>query len=259
MEWSLAPVNIPTIRAPTPTPGVSSAPRVRQALVHAASGISTRDAKQLLSVDYGPLVIHLLDGLHRAGLERAVVCLGENASAVEHAVQTHAPKIKVDYVYSPPSLWRNLANSIIAARTAFPGSEPLLVLRADQLYDWRVLAASPTRPSRAAAPRRAALTPSRSSTRRRRRSSGRAASTAWTSCREAAARRCARCCATRTAAPSAARTSCATTTRWWRATCTRRGRRSSRCSAASSKNRSTRRSPTRWATLRRRARWAASR
>ena len=140
MEWSLAPVNIPTIRAPTPTPGVSSAPRVRQALVHAASGISTRDAKQrVLSVDMRPLVIHLLDGLHRAGLERAVVCLGENASAVEHAVQTHAPKIKVDYVYSPPSLWRNLANSIIAARTAFPGSEPLLVLRADQLYDWRVL------------------------------------------------------------------------------------------------------------------------
>ena len=42
-------------------------------------------------------------------------------------------------MYSPPSLWRNLANSIIAARTAFPGSEPLLVLRADQLYDWRVL------------------------------------------------------------------------------------------------------------------------
>ena len=91
MEWSLAPVNIPTIRAPTPTPGVSSAPRVRQALVHAASGISTRDAKQrVLSVDMRPLVIHLLDGLHRAGLERAVVCLGENASAVEHAVQTHA-------------------------------------------------------------------------------------------------------------------------------------------------------------------------
>ena len=87
MEWSLAPVNIPTIRAPTPTPGVSSAPRVRQALVHAASGISTRDAKQrVLSVDMRPLVIHLLDGLHRAGLERAVVCLGENASAVEHAV-----------------------------------------------------------------------------------------------------------------------------------------------------------------------------
>ena len=51
----------------------------------------------------------------------------------------HTLKIKVDYVYSPPSLWRNLANSIIAARTAFPGSEPLLVLRADQLYDWRVL------------------------------------------------------------------------------------------------------------------------
>ena len=119
---------------------MASSPRVRQALVHAASGISTRDAKQrVLSVDMRPLVIHLLDGLHRAGLERAVVCLGENASAVEHAVQTHAPKIKVDYVYSPPSLWRNLANSIIAARTAFPGSEPLLVLRADQLYDWRVL------------------------------------------------------------------------------------------------------------------------
>ena len=74
-----------------------------------------------------------------AGLERAVVCLGENASAVEHAVQTHAPKIKVDYVYSPPSLWRNLANSILMCKAAFKTDEPLLIVRADQLYDWRLL------------------------------------------------------------------------------------------------------------------------
>ena len=184
-------------------------------------------------------MIHLLDGLHRAGLERAVVCLGENASAVEHAVQTHAPKIKVDYVYSPPSLWRDLANSIIAARIAFPGSEPLLVLRADQLYDWRVLRRIADAPfsgggSAAGGLDAFALVDTTPQT------------LEWASgvycldsSPEAAARRCARCCATRTAAPSAARTSCATTTRWWRATCTRRGRRSSRCSAASSKNRST--------------------
>ena len=75
MEWSLAPVNIPTIRAPTPTPGVSSAPRVRQALVHAASGISTRDAKQrVLSVDMRPLVIHLLDGLLTATAHSQTMC-----------------------------------------------------------------------------------------------------------------------------------------------------------------------------------------
>jgi hypothetical protein len=49
--------------------------------------------------------------------------------------------LKVDFVWltlgSAGAAWHNLANSIIAARTAFRDeTEPLLIVRADQLYDW---------------------------------------------------------------------------------------------------------------------------
>ena len=53
-------------------------------------------------------------------------------------------KIKIDFVYltigsAAGTYWRNLANSILAARAAFPSKDPLLIVRADQLYDWRLL------------------------------------------------------------------------------------------------------------------------
>ena len=63
---------------------------VKQALVHAASVLSTRDAKsnQVLSVDMRLLVTHLLDGLERAGIDRVVVTLGENSKAITDEAAT---------------------------------------------------------------------------------------------------------------------------------------------------------------------------
>ena len=83
-----------------------------------------------------------LDGLQRAGFESAVVALGENASQIAAAIQQALKaglSIQVIYVYVPPTRWRSLANSIICARMAFPGDEPFLIIRADQLYNWRLL------------------------------------------------------------------------------------------------------------------------
>ena len=93
----------------------------------------------MLTVDQRPLVLHLLIGLQRAGLERAVVAVGEGAELIEAAVREAELPMQVDYVMVPPSLWRNLANSILMCKAAFKTDEPLLIVRADQLYDWRLL------------------------------------------------------------------------------------------------------------------------
>ena len=93
----------------------------------------------MITVDQRPLVLHLLIGLCRAGLERAVVAVGDGAELIESAVREAELPIQVSYVTVPPSLWRNLANSILMCKAAFKTDEPLLIVRADQLYDWRVL------------------------------------------------------------------------------------------------------------------------
>jgi len=93
----------------------------------------------VITVDQRPLVLHLLIGLCRAGLERAVVAVGDGAELIESAVREAELPIQVSYVTVPPSLWRNLANSILMCKAAFKTDEPLLIVRADQLYDWRVL------------------------------------------------------------------------------------------------------------------------
>lgn len=121
----------------------SETSQVRRALVHASSVLSTRDRRinprHVHSVDMRPLVLHLLDGLARAGFDLAVVTLGENASQIVAAVQASGVPIMVNYVYVPATLWRTLANSLICARVAFPTEAPFLVVRADQLYDYRLL------------------------------------------------------------------------------------------------------------------------
>ena len=148
-----------TFEKPTQSP-----PTVKRALVHAASQLSTRKQAsclqphtgphpphhttpphpphpqaQVITVDQRPLVLHLLIGLCRAGLERAVVAVGEGAELIEAAVREAELPMQVDYVTVPPSLWRNLANSILMCKAAFKTDEPLLIVRADQLYDWRLL------------------------------------------------------------------------------------------------------------------------
>ena len=127
-----------TFEKPTQSP-----PTVKRALVHAASQLSTRKQAsclratpthrttpphhrtaptaphpphpqaQVITVDQRPLVLHLLIGLCRAGLERAVVAVGEGAELIEAAVREAELPMQVDYVTVPPSLWRNLANSIL--------------------------------------------------------------------------------------------------------------------------------------------------
>ena len=96
--------------SPAAQPG-SDTGTVKQALVHAASVLSTRDRFSVHSVDMRPLVLHLLDGLQRAGIQRVVVALGENAKQIEQAVRSAGLLLMINYVYVPPQLWRNLANS----------------------------------------------------------------------------------------------------------------------------------------------------
>ena len=116
---------------------------VERVLVHAASVISSRDRKHrtrlVYSVDMRTLVLYLLDGLQHAGIKHAVVALGENAKQIRTAVEAASLQLHIEYVYVPPSLWRNLANSISVARAAFTTDEPFLIVRADHLFDWRLL------------------------------------------------------------------------------------------------------------------------
>lgn len=118
--------------------------QVSQALVHAGAVLSMRDRnndpKSVISIDMRPLVLHTLEGLQRAGITRAVVALGENATQIEQAVTNARLNMLINFVFVPTSVWRNLANSIMFSRIAFPTDDPFLIVRADQLYDWRVLA-----------------------------------------------------------------------------------------------------------------------
>lgn len=92
-----------------------------------------------------PLIIHLLAGLELAGITRAVVTLGHDAAQVAECVTAYGfTKLKIDFVYltigsAVGAVWRNLASSVIAARAAFSGDAPLLIVRADNLYDARLL------------------------------------------------------------------------------------------------------------------------
>ena len=113
--------------------------------MHASSVLSTRDRRnnprEVHSVDMRYLLLHLLDGLERAGFDLAVIALGENSAQIVAAVQSAGLQLMVNYVYVPSTVWRTLANSIICARIAFPTDAPFLIVRADQLYDWRLLRA----------------------------------------------------------------------------------------------------------------------
>ena len=77
--------------------------------------------------------------------QRAVLVLGENGTMIERAVTLQRfSRIQLDFIFpsgsgSSEKRWHNFANSIVAARAAFPGDKPLIIVRADQLYDWRLL------------------------------------------------------------------------------------------------------------------------
>ena len=120
-------------------------PTVKRALVHATSVLTTREGERVLSVDMRPLVIHLLAALEQAGIERAVVTLGHNATQVAECVTEYGfTRLQIDFVYltlgsAVGAVWCSLANSVIAARALFTGKEPLLIVRADNLYDCRLL------------------------------------------------------------------------------------------------------------------------
>ena len=120
-------------------------PTVKRALVHATSVLTTRDQERVLSVDMRPLVIHLLAALEQAGIERAVVTLGHNATQVAECVTEYGfTRLHIDFVYltlgsAVGAVWCSLANSVIAARALFTGKEPLIIVRADNLYDCRLL------------------------------------------------------------------------------------------------------------------------
>ena len=70
----------------------------------------------MITVDQRPLVLHLLIGLCRAGLERAVVAVGEGAELIETAVREAELPMQVSYVTVPPSLWRCFITEILKAR-----------------------------------------------------------------------------------------------------------------------------------------------
>lgn len=120
-------------------------PQVTRALVHATTVLTTRDQERVLRVDMRPLVIHLLAGLEQAGIARVVITLGHDAAQVAECVTAYGfASLQIDFVYltlgsSAGAVWSNLANSVIAARGIFTGKAPLLILRADHLYDARLL------------------------------------------------------------------------------------------------------------------------
>ena len=118
---------------------------VKQALVPASLLTSVLDGS-LLAVDVRPLVIHVLHGLVSAGVERTVVVLGTGAEKIADSVKSEfmgsesAHRMKVEFLWGVDVNWgSSLANNIMAARTAFTGSEPLLIVRSDYLFDWRLL------------------------------------------------------------------------------------------------------------------------
>ena len=117
-------------------------PGVRQALVPASLFTSLLGEHALISVDARPLVIHCLHGLEWSGITRAVVVLGKGAEELASAVRLERfEKLKVELLWGDDFGWgTSLANSIMAARGAFDEKgEPLLIVRSDYLFDWRLL------------------------------------------------------------------------------------------------------------------------
>mmetsp|Transcript_13758 Transcript_13758/g.26867 ORF Transcript_13758/g.26867 Transcript_13758/m.26867 type:complete len:833 (+) Transcript_13758:196-2694(+) len=113
---------------------------VKQALVPASTLLSALDKGRLSHIDMRPLIIHVLRGLQRVGIERTVVALGQGANAIVESVRRHPFNMQVDFVWGNEFAWGSaLANSIMAARSAFQDNEPLLIVRSDYLFDWRLL------------------------------------------------------------------------------------------------------------------------
>lgn len=95
----------------------------------------------LLAVDVRPLVVHVLLGLQAAGVERAVVVLGNGAEQIRDSItQEQFPSLRIEFLWGISMEWgSSLANNIMAARTAFEGDRPLLIVRSDYLFDWELL------------------------------------------------------------------------------------------------------------------------
>ena len=122
----------------------ASKPRVRQALVGAATRLSHPDdfanPKQLLRIDGLPIIIHLLKGLESVGIERVVITLGHAGTTLADAVRREElGSMQIDFVWCEDSWKRGHATNIMATRSMFKPDEPLLILVSDQLYDWRLL------------------------------------------------------------------------------------------------------------------------
>jgi len=114
-------------------------PRIRQALVPAASRLTSPDdfanPKQLLRIDGTPVITHLLNSLCAIGMERVVITLGHAASSVADAVrQEDFGTMRIDFVWCENSWKRGHASNIMAARSMFSNGEPLLLVMSDSLF-----------------------------------------------------------------------------------------------------------------------------
>ena len=74
--------------------------------------------------------------VHSAGIERVVITLGHKGTAVAEVIQQFDfVPMRIEYVWCEASSWkRGHASNILAARSMFSGTEPLLVVMSDQLY-----------------------------------------------------------------------------------------------------------------------------
>lgn len=95
----------------------------------------------LLGVDVRPLLLHVLHGLQDAGIERVIVVLGVGVEKLVELVQAESfPRMIVKFIWGVEFNWGSTyANNVMTARSAFEGDEPLLIVRADYLFDWRLL------------------------------------------------------------------------------------------------------------------------
>ena len=114
-------------------------PRIRQALVPAASRLTSPDdfanPKQLLRIDGTPVITHLLNSLCAIGMERVVITLGHAATSVADAVRAEDfGAMQIDFVWCENSWKRGHASNIMAARSMFPNREPLLLVMSDSLF-----------------------------------------------------------------------------------------------------------------------------
>ena len=108
-------------------------PRIRQALVPAASRLASPDdfanPKQLLRIDGTPVITHLLNSLCAIGIERVVITLGHAAASVADAVRAEDyGAMRIDFVWCENSWKRGHASNIMAARSMFPDGEPVRAL-----------------------------------------------------------------------------------------------------------------------------------